>query len=257
MGRNFLYCLRTAGVRVGFVVARAGEGSSVKVVDPIPVELDAGELSRTFMSEVLKEREIASLMDEYRGLVEPRAVFVFVRVAGIEGDEVRLESGHVLKSLVLGDMLECGQTIVPFVVTVGPGLEKQASREAKESILRSWMLERMGDYALGKACDYLVSRVEEWLGSAVSTFSPGEGTGKLFGIEQQEVLFQILDPAKSVDVRLTSGCMMVPRKSVSGVLAATRREYVACQYCPRERCEGRRRPFGGEYYPIKCEGRVE
>jgi hypothetical protein len=46
---------------------------------------------------------------------------------------------------------------------------------------------------------------------------------------------------------------MVPRKSVSGILAATPKEYDACQYCPRERCMNRRKPFSGEYFPLGCE----
>jgi len=153
-------------------------------------------------------------------------------------------------------MLEHGQTVVPYVVTIGPGLEKQASEEAKGSVFRSWVLERAGDHALEKAGAYVRSHVREALGGDVSSFSPGSGTGKLFGIEQQEVLFQILDPPESIGVCLTAGCMMVPRKSVSGVLAATRGEYVACRYCPRERCETRSEPFSGEYYPLECEGKV-
>ena len=57
----------------------------------------------------------------------------------------------------------------------------------------------------------------------------------LFGIEQQKPPFQILDPATaSVGVHLSPSLMMVTRKSVSGVLAATPQEYIARAHCPRQ-----------------------
>jgi len=175
-----------------------------------------------------------------------------LRVIGIEDDDVHLEGGHTLKSIVLADMLERRQEVAPHVVTIGPKLEQDASMLGKENVFRAWALERIGDYALARAALHVRSLVEEKLGDAISSFGPGTGTGKLFGINQQGVLFQILDPFKNIGVSLMPSYLMVPRKSISGVFAATTREYVACQYCPRK-CEYRRRQFSGEYVPIKCE----
>lgn len=225
----------------------------MKVIDPVPIELDAGEFLRFPGIRTLKGQDICQLIEKSRQLIEPKAVFEYVNVTVVDGHEVRLKTGHILRSIVLADMLERGQGVAPYVVTIGPRLERRASEEAKGSILRSWMLDKVGDYALEKASAHLKSRVEEALGGSVSVFSPGSGTGKLFGIDQQKVLFQILSPSESIGVSLTPGCMMVPRKSLSGVLAVTRREYIACQYCPRERCDNRKKPFSGEYYPLECK----
>jgi len=90
--------------------------------------------------------------------------------------------------------------------------------------------------------------VEESLGDKVSDFGPGEGTGELFGIEQQTVLFRILQPLKSIGVQLTPSYLMIPKKSESGVFAVTDEEYVACQYCPKK-CEYRETAFRGKYQP--------
>jgi len=229
----------------------------MKVIDPVPVELDAGEFLQFPGVRALKGQDVSQLIEKSRQLIEPKAVFELVNVAGVYGHGVHLETGHTLKSMVLADMLEHGQKVAPYVVTIGPRLERQASEEAKGSILRSWMLDKVGDYALEKASAYLKSRVGEALKGGVSVFSPGSGTGKLFGIDQQKVIFQILNPSESIGVSLTPGCMMVPRKSLSGVLAVTGREYIACQYCPRERCDNRRKPFSGEYYPLGCEAKAD
>jgi len=229
----------------------------MKGIDPVPIELDDREFLQFPGVRALKGQDVSQLMEKSRQLIEPKAVFELANVAGICGDRVRLETGHTLRSIVLADMLEHGQKVAPYVVTIGPRLERQASEEAKGSILRSWMLDKVGDYALEKASAYLKSRVGEALKGGVSVFSPGSGTGKLFGIDQQKVIFQILNPSESIGVSLTPGCMMVPRKSLSGVLAVTGREYIACQYCPRERCDNRRKPFSGEYYPLGCEAKAD
>lgn len=233
-----------------------GNGSLTKAIDSVPVKLNAEEFLKTKEVDRLRGRlenmEIASLIERCSRLIAPKAVYRPVEVMKIANDEIRLKSGHTLKSIVLADTLECDQTIVPRVVTIGPRLEKEASKEGRSSVLQGWILERMGDYALGKAVAHVRSLAEKSLGKAVSSFSPGSGTGRLFSIEQQDILFEILDPQKKIGVHLTESYLMVPRKSSSGIFAATRQEYVACQYCPRK-CEFRGKPFSGEYVSIRCE----
>jgi len=217
----------------------------LRVIDPVPVELDTAEFLQTLKGTTPRiGDELVPLMEEARSILEPKAVYSFVRVVHLNDDQVHLENGHLLRSIVLGDTLEAGQEILPHVVTVGPKLEERAHQE--KNLFRAYLLEKIADHALEKACDYLKSYTGGKLGPVISAFSPGSGTGELFAIEQQEALFSMLEPSKNVGVTLTSSCLMVPRKSVSGVFAATREEYVSCAYCPKH-CESRRRPYIGQY----------
>jgi len=227
----------------------------MKVVDSIPVEIDPKELSRSPEFRRLKgrETEIASLVEKSRGLIKPKAVFTLLEVEDINEDCVQLEGGHALRSLVLSDVLKRGQAVAPYVITIGPELEGEASSMSDRDVFGAWALGRIGDHALGKASFHVKSLIAHELGNGLSSFAPGTGTGKLFGLEQQAVLFQILDPTNSIAVTLTPGYLMIPIKSISGVFTTTMREYDACQYCPRE-CENRRKPFGGEYLDIECNG---
>ncbi|MEM2960486.1 MAG: vitamin B12 dependent-methionine synthase activation domain-containing protein [Candidatus Bathyarchaeia archaeon] len=227
----------------------------MKVIDRISVQLNLEEFMRISTARKLREVDVAPLIEVCHQLIKPKAVYTFLKVVSINGDEVLLSSGHTLKSIILSDMLKPEQTVVPYVVTIGPKLENYISKNAKESILQAWIMERIGDYALEKAAAHVRSLIEKDLRSPATNFGPGTGTGKLFGIEQQEIIFRILDPPKNIGVHLTPSYLMVPRKSVSGVLATTEKEYIACKYCPRERCENRRKPFSGEYFVIKCEAR--
>ena len=219
----------------------------MNVIDPIPVELDPIELLHTLKGRTqVMSIEILPLLEEARSIMEPKAVYSFTRVAEIKDDQVRLENGHALRSIVLADMLQTGQEIVPYVITIGARLEGVAREQ--RNLLHAYLLEKIADRALEKAGEYLRSHAGGRLGPIISTFSPGSGTGELFAIDQQETLFSLLEPYRNVGVHLSSSHMMIPRKSVSGVIAATREEYVACAYCPR-RCESRRKPYQGTYQP--------
>jgi hypothetical protein len=227
-----------------------GECLLAQVVDHIPVEYDEEELWRELHVETLKDKrkEIASLIEESRELIEPKAVYTYFEVVRIEGDSVRLESGDVLKGVILADMLRCGQKVAPYVATIGPKLEDRASKLTEDNMFLAFILDKIGNYALEITKENIKSLVEKTLGDKVSNFGPGEGTGKLFGIEQQAVLFQILQPFNSIGVQLTPSYLMIPKKSESGVFAVTDEEYVACQYCPKK-CEERASAFKGEYRP--------
>jgi len=225
-------------------------GFSVEVIDPVPLKLDAFELAGSLKPRRLGE-ELVTLFEKVRPLIEPKAVYTTTHVSRFENDLVYLENEHTLRGIVLADMLNSGQEIMPYVVTIGPKLEIEISQE---SLLHSYLLDKIGDYALHKALAHLRLLAEERfanLPGSLSEFSPGTGTGELFAIEQQKPLFQILEPATaSVGVYLSPSLMMVPRKSISGVLAATPQEYVACAHCPRQ-CESRSAPFVGKYQHTK------
>lgn len=223
----------------------------MEVLDPVPLELDAAELAGDVKPRKLGD-ELLVLFERAQPLIEPKAVYCTTRVSGFEDDLVHLENGHTFRGLVLADMLRSGQEVIPYVVTIGPKLESEIGQE--KNLLRSFLLDKIGNYALHKALGYLKSVAAEKfgdVGGVVSEFSPGTGTGELFDIEQQKPLFQILDSAAaSIGVHLSSSLMMVPRKSESGVLAATPQEYIACAHCPRQ-CESRSAPFVGEYQRTK------
>ena len=221
------------------------------VIDPIPFELDIEDLIETLTNRRLREKDVAPLIDECSRLIEPKGVYEFLRVINVDNSTIHVEGGYSLKSIILGDMLEDNQTIVPFVVTIGSKLEKKASEEVKKSVLKGFIMEQIADYAVAKLRLHVSSLVKERLGSTVYNFSPGSGTGKLFEINQQEILFKIIDPT-TIGVHLSPSYVMLPRKSISGILAATPIEYVACEYCPRK-CENRKKEYRGEYIGHHCE----
>jgi hypothetical protein len=59
-------------------------------------------------------------------------------------------------------------------------------------------------------------------------------------IQQQRELFSFFqDVQATIGVRLTESLMMIPRKSVSGIIFPKEVTFTACQLCPREKCSSR------------------
>jgi len=56
----------------------------MEVFDYVPIEFDVEQLIRTIRVKRLSEQELASLVEECRLLIEPKAVYTLYKVAGIK-----------------------------------------------------------------------------------------------------------------------------------------------------------------------------
>lgn len=62
-------------------------------------------------------------------------------------------------------------------------------------------------------------------------------------IEQQAPLFRLLgDGPEKCGITLTSAMLMLPNKSISGIVFPNEHGYVSCALCPRDNCPNRRAP---------------
>ena len=73
---------------------------------------------------------------------------------------------------------------------------------------------------------------------------PGSGDAMVWPIQEQVPLFALLGDVKgAAGVRLTDSCLMLPRKSVSGIVFPTGVDFRTCQLCRREGCRSRAAAF--------------
>ena len=78
---------------------------------------------------------------------------------------------------------------------------------------------------------------------------PGAAEVAVWPIQQQEPLFDLLgDVKEEIGVTLTPSFLMIPNKSVSGVLFATETDFRSCEVCRREVCPSRSAPFSQELW---------
>jgi hypothetical protein len=157
--------------------------------------------------------------------------------------------GITFKSRVLRVNLENVYRVFPYVITCGLELEEWSKKIA--DFLQEFWAEEIKETVLYMARDSFIKQVREYhqLGQ-VARMNPGSLAD--WPIEEQRPLFTLLGNAQElIGVHLTSSLMMVPTKSVSGIIFPTEFDFTSCQLCPREVCPGRKAPYDKELYDKK------
>ena len=150
-------------------------------------------------------------------------------------------------------MPEAGAEVGVAVCTVGPELENASTACASRGeLLDALLLDAIGSAAAEAAADSLnlaLCAVATEAGAyAAPRVSPGYGS---WDVSFQRNVLALL-PAAQLGITLTSGQMMVPRKSVSFAVSFEKsppeahRPGAACERCGLERCRHRLAPVRAE-----------
>jgi hypothetical protein len=156
----------------------------------------------------------------------------------------------ILKSLLVGKKISSyikgADKICVFVVTIGSALEKEATRLMESGDhLRGYLLDRIGSFATESAAgNFEESLRVKYAGknrSVSNRFSPGYCQ---WPTKEQKKLDKILGFRKA-GIKLTSGFMMEPKKSVSGIIGIGREKVFSkrksqCSICDKKDCYYRR-----------------
>ena len=193
---------------------------------------------------------IASLIDECIAkslpLLRPAFSHVTRDVRSVEGRISLLDDGSRFESDVVARLLEQCDKVAVYVSTIGSHIEDMSSALAEDGyITESYVVDSIGSSATEKLSEAMHQRIAEeaaGLGLCVSRrFSPGYCD---WNIDQQSVVFSIAEGG-SAGVQLTSGSLMLPRKSSSGIIGIGRCDsqvetYNPCITCNKAVCPGRR-----------------
>lgn len=216
----------------------------MEVLDAVPIDLDVDALAQALhVKRTGAWGPFQSAFEIARHRIAAKAAYAIQYVEARSGDGVVI-AGVCFKSRVLQKNLEDVRRVFPYVVTIGGALEEKADRV--NDLLEKYYLDAIGNIALIHARESL----EETLRSrfaldGLSFMSPGSLED--WPIEQQKPLFSFLDGVeRSIGVNLTERCLMIPKKSVSGIYFPTETNFYNCQLCPRERCGGRKAPYNTE-----------
>jgi len=214
----------------------------MEIIDKIPVILDPGEIAARLRFDSVRAgfESLDELIALAQSLIHPRAVYE-VAYTGTKGEGTVEVAGVTFQSAILLKNLEPANKVFPYIITVGPELERAAS--AQGDLLKQYYLEEMANMALESAAGWLGSQLEARYGvTGLANMSPGSLED--WPITEQMKLFSIFgDTERSIGVRLADSMLMLPRKSISGILFPSEEGFVACQLCERERCPGRKAAY--------------
>jgi hypothetical protein len=220
------------------------------VLDPLEYRIDRPSLLAGLR---LKEgsghaEKVEELIREAEAVAHPRAIY---RMAFIEsrGDRHVVAEGLRFDSRVLKVNLDNLHRFFAFAVTSGRELD--AWVKAKTDLLERFWADAINQAAVISARSFLDRHLQERYGLAkTARMSPGSLPD--WPLEEQRVLFELLgDTRKTIGVELTESLVMVPIKSVSGIVFTNEEGFASCQLCPREDCPGRRVPYDPGLYERK------
>jgi hypothetical protein len=146
------------------------------------------------------------------------------------------------------DLLRGAERALVSVVTIGPELERRVHElQAAGEGLKSYLLDSAGVVALGAVSEAIRCLAEEAAADHKWGVSPSLSPGSLVGwpLAGQRELCALL-PLDVIGVQLNSHCVLVPYKSVSGLIGLgpgyeASRVGSVCKYCSlRNTCWRRR-----------------
>jgi hypothetical protein len=219
-------------------------------LDDIPFQIDVGDLrtKSRVKEESRRADDLRRLVETAQAIGKPKALY---KVAFVESKDTNtvVVDGVTFTSRVLRVNLESAHRVFPFVATCGMELEDWA--RSIDDLLQRYWAETISEMALRAARqaldEHLVGRYQPGPISAMNPGSLGD-----WPLREQRPLFALLgDPHHSIGVRLMDSFLMVPIKSVSGILFPTQESFASCQLCPREACPGRRAPYDPDLYDKK------
>jgi len=191
-----------------------------------------------------------SLVNEYvesaYQLIEPLYSYVSKDIEWINGSIVFIEDSIIFKSEVIARLLEQCKRVAVFALTIGNHLEETVCHLTEDKlILRAAVLDAVGSAAVERLAGLVQKKIGEEAGAqglCISRrFSPGYCD---WDIGQQRMLFWALK-GNTAEVRLTSSCLMIPQKSISGIVGlgtcdSNIENYNPCITCNKQDCAGRR-----------------
>ena len=212
------------------------------VLTSIPVEYKLEQvLSRLHVEPGSEDADdVRELLERVREVVNPKAT-CGVCYVGERGSNTVEFGGEVFTSRVLRVNLEQAHRVFPYIATCGREFDEVPDVEGDP--LREYWLDELRVMALRAAAARVREHIErKYMPGKMSSMSPGSLED--WPITQQRQLFSVFGEVEAkIGVRLTDSCLMVPTKSVSGILFPTEVSFESCRLCPREGCPGRRAPY--------------
>lgn len=224
-----------------------------EVLDPLPFSLDVSKILETLRArpDTNRETEVKRLIAEAQAIARPRGMY---RLAFIEdkSDNTVVAGGHTFTSRILRVNLDGLHRAFAYVCTSGRELDAWVLTQG--DVLAQFYADSISEAVLYSAFTGFLQHLSETYGlGQTAVMNPGSLAD--WPISEQRVLFSFLgDVQGAIGVELTPSMLMLPAKSVSGILFATEVNFASCQLCPRTACPNRRMPYEAGLFEEKYAG---
>ena len=218
------------------------------IIDPLAFSLDVPALYEKLRVRAQHREEIGRLAAEAVAVARPRVIYKLAFIQS-KGDENITADGITFTSRVLRVNLDALHRFFVFAGTAGRELEAWA--DSKQEMLSHFYADAINEAVLHAAMTGFVAQLtEQFQLASTAVMNPGSLTD--WPLSEQRPLFALLGDVRSaIGVELTDSLLMVPRKSVSGILFVAEETFASCQLCPRHDCPNRRAPYDAGLFERK------
>ncbi len=132
---------------------------------------------------------------------------------------VKLDNGTVFRSKALARYVGEAKELFLFGATLGSRVDIALRRMALTSVAEAGAGQAVAAALIETYCDDCCAELQKQFPEGKKLkwrFSPGYGD---WALEEQKILFPVLDCAHTIGLTLTESCMMVPVKSVTALMA--------------------------------------
>lgn len=184
-------------------------------------------------------------LDQIESIARPAYSMVMRKVDEVRPRSVTIE-GVTFDSEVLGHLLVRSDEVAVFALTIGPQIEHLARElTANGASFDAAVVDAIGSALVQKLVKFVQTQ------AAATAAERGMSVSKRFcpgycdwNVSQQKGLFALLKD-QTPGITLTDDCLMLPHKSMSGLIGFGAkgeqvRNYVPCRNCQMRDCIGRR-----------------
>ncbi|HOK80727.1 MAG TPA: vitamin B12 dependent-methionine synthase activation domain-containing protein [bacterium] len=214
----------------------------MEILEHFKDEVNYEELLRKLkITDSADEEEFRKLFEIARKIARPKAIYLegFIE---LRNNNWVVINGVRFESMTLSKNLEKAGRVFPYIATCGAELD---SMKFFDDLLKEYWWDTIKaaylNIAIKNVLEYIKKR---FLLGKTATMVPGGSEHGLWPIQQQKQLFSLFgDVEKLIGVNLTESCLMIPNKSVSGILFPAEIDYNGCKVCRRKNCPGRMAEF--------------
>jgi hypothetical protein len=189
---------------------------------------------------------VEDLIGQACNIIRPRVIYTTRDMEKAQRDCLTVEGDITFKSRKLSRTLGKCNRVTIFLATIGGKIDELVSTLMRQKkVSDAYIYDAIGSAAVEETVERFQQRLDALVKQESETtslrFSPGYCDWQ---IQEQEKIFQVVE-SDLVGVRLSRGCLMTPRKSVSGVFGIGETEEVEklanpCTLCGRHDCIARR-----------------
>ena len=192
------------------------------------------------------EKEARGVLGRVEPVTSPRFCFF---ISGGDLDETKdlLTVGKTSFSIgkIITRQLRGSESFAFFAATAGTGFEKfQHTLQQEGDMVKVYIADAIGSIIADKTADCMEIALDEYIHDRgwrhTNRFSPGYCG---WHVSEQKKLFPLFPSAEPCGIRLTDSSLMLPIKSVSGVIGlgdSVRKLEYTCGLCTYDRCYRRK-----------------